>query len=70
MSTDAPELLTMKEAGGVLRVHHRTVRTWAKQGLLEEVRLGPHLVRVTARSVADMVHEGRLAALECSALAT
>jgi len=35
-----PELITLKEACGVLRVHPNTLRQWDKKGILIAVRFG------------------------------
>ena len=34
------ELLTLKEASGVLKVHPNTLRDWDKKGILIAVRIG------------------------------
>lgn len=44
-------LLRREEAAERLRVSSRTVRRYGKTGLLEERRVGPRLVMVTAESV-------------------
>lgn len=35
-----PELLTIKEACEILKVHPNTLRQWDKKGILEAVRFG------------------------------
>ncbi|MBU3979422.1 helix-turn-helix domain-containing protein [Patescibacteria group bacterium] len=35
-----PELLTMKETCGLLKVHANTLRQWDKNGVLKAVRFG------------------------------
>lgn len=42
MKTDEkiPELLTMKETCGLLKVHANTLRQWDKKGILKAVRFG------------------------------
>lgn len=34
------ELLTLKEAANVLKVHPNTLRAWDKKGILKAVRIG------------------------------
>lgn len=34
------ELLTLKEAANVLKVHPNTLRDWDKKGMLKAVRIG------------------------------
>lgn len=38
--TKLPELLTLKEAAGLLHCHPNTLRNWDKNGTLVAVRLG------------------------------
>lgn len=52
--TKEDRLISVNEAAWLLSVHTRTIRNWAMDGLLEERRLGPHLVRVTLRSVRSL----------------
>lgn len=41
MSLDQlPELLTLKEATELLRVHPNTLRNWERAGFIEAVRIG------------------------------
>jgi excisionase family DNA binding protein len=35
-----PELLTLKEACGILRCHPNTLRQWDKKGILNAIRFG------------------------------
>lgn len=35
-----PELLTIKEACAILKVHPNTLRQWDKKGILEAIRFG------------------------------
>lgn len=35
-----PELLTLSEAAGVLKVHPNTLRKWDRKGVLKAVRFG------------------------------
>jgi len=39
------ELLTLKEAAHILKVHPNTLRVWDKKGLLVAVRIGEKRVR-------------------------
>lgn len=38
--TDIPELLTLKEACEILKVHPNTLRQWDEKGILKAVRFG------------------------------
>lgn len=40
-----PELITLKEASEVLKVHPNTLRAWDTKGILVAVRLGERRVR-------------------------
>ena len=44
-NTKLPELITLKEACEVLKVHPNTMRAWDKKGILVAVRLGERRVR-------------------------
>lgn len=44
---DISELLTLKEAGKILKVHPGTLRRWDTEGLLKAVRIG------TRRGIGD-----------------
>ena len=35
-----PELITLKEASEILKVHPNTLRAWGKKGILVAVRIG------------------------------
>lgn len=37
---DLPELITLKEASGILKVHRNTLRQWDEKGILRAVRFG------------------------------
>lgn len=39
------ELLTLKEAAHILKVHPNTLRVWDKKGILKAVRIGVKKVR-------------------------
>lgn len=43
--TDIPELITLKEASEILKVHPNTLRLWDKNGILPAVRIGEKKVR-------------------------
>jgi hypothetical protein len=49
-----PRLLTREDAAGVFDVSEKTIARWGRTGLLEERRIGPRLVRVTAESVEHL----------------
>ena len=40
-----PELITLKEACSLLKVHPNTLRAWDKKGILPAVRIGERRVR-------------------------
>ena len=40
MKNEIPELLTMKEASDLLKVHPNTLRQWDRKGILKAVRFG------------------------------
>lgn len=54
-----PALLDRDEVARRLRVSVRTVRRWGRDGLLEERRVGPRLVRVTESSVEALIRAGK-----------
>jgi len=43
--TDIPELITLKQACEILKVHPNTLRQWDNKGILKAVRLGVKKVR-------------------------
>lgn len=51
-------LLSRGEAAERLRVSERTVRRYGASGLLDEVKVGPRLVKVTAESVERLIRAG------------
>lgn len=57
---DGP-LLSREEVAERLRISERTVRRYGKLGLLEERKVGPRLVRVTAESVEQLLRGGAAA---------
>lgn len=58
---DLVSLLNRGEAAKSLHVSERTVRRYGKAGLLDERRIGPRLVRITAESVEALKQGGRAA---------
>jgi excisionase family DNA binding protein len=55
-ATGRMPLLTPDEVAAELRVTTRTVRRWARAGLLEQVQLGGRLVRYTPDSIEALIH--------------
>jgi len=45
MKDKIPELITLKEACEILKVHPNTLRAWDKKGILKAVRIGVKKVR-------------------------
>lgn len=62
MTDSAPVLLDRGEAAERLHVSERTVRRWGRAGLLDDRRVGPRLVKVTAESVERLIRAGKGAA--------
>jgi excisionase family DNA binding protein len=54
-----PELLDRDEAAERLHVSLRTVRRYGRAKLIEERRIGPRLVKVTAESVEALIRAGK-----------
>lgn len=44
-SDELPELVTLKEACDLLKVHPNTLRAWDKKGILLAVRIGEKRIR-------------------------
>ncbi len=44
-NTKIPELITLKEACEILKVHPNTLRIWDKKGILTAVRIGEKRIR-------------------------
>jgi excisionase family DNA binding protein len=42
---ELPELITLKEAATILKVHPNTLRSWDKNGILPAVRIGEKKAR-------------------------
>lgn len=51
-------MLRRSAVAQVFDVHPETVRRWAAAGLLDERRVGPRSVRVTAESVEALIRDG------------
>ncbi len=49
--TDTPRPGTDREAAAILRCHPRTVKRYARRGLLREIRIGTRRVRYDLRAV-------------------
>ncbi len=45
MKDQIPELITLKEASEILKVHPNTLRAWDNKGILKAVRIGVKKVR-------------------------
>ena len=58
---DLVPLIDRGEAATRLHVSERTVRRYGKAGLLDERRIGPRLIRVTAASVEALKQGPRAA---------
>lgn len=44
-NTNIPELITLKKACQILKVHPNTLRSWDNKGILKAIRLGIKRVR-------------------------
>lgn len=44
-NTKIPELITLKEASTILKVHPNTLRAWDQKGILIAVRIGEKGIR-------------------------
>ena len=42
---DLPELITLREAADILKVHPNTLRLWDKKGILVAIRIGEKGIR-------------------------
>jgi excisionase family DNA binding protein len=62
MKTDnkIPELLTMKETCGLLKVHANTLRQWDKKGILKAVRFGARRDRRYKKSDVQKLIETKI----------
>ncbi len=45
MTSNAAELLTIKQVSEMLQVHPNTLRQWEKKGILSPVRISARIVR-------------------------
>ncbi len=45
LGQEVPELITLKEACEILKVHPNTLRQWDKNGVLPAIRIGTKRVR-------------------------
>lgn len=54
-------LLDRSEAAARLHVSRRTVERYEQRGLLDPVRVGPKLIRVTLASVEALIRAGKAA---------
>lgn len=52
------ELLRRREVAAQIHASESTVRRYGRDGILEEVRIGPGIVRVKASSVARLIENG------------
>jgi excisionase family DNA binding protein len=44
-TTKLPELITLRQAADILKVHPNTLRAWDKKGILKAVRIGEKKIR-------------------------
>ena len=51
----APNLLTTHEVAKLFGVHPQTVRRWARDGRLREIRPGPLTVRFSAEDIRSLI---------------
>jgi excisionase family DNA binding protein len=58
-ASDRTPLLTADEVAAELRVTPRTVRRWARDGLIEPIHLGGRLVRYAPGAVEALIRSGR-----------
>ncbi len=58
MSTDAPRLLTYREAAEILGVVDRTIYNLVRRGVLPAVRFGGN-VRIDPRDLADFIEAAK-----------
>lgn len=49
------DLLTVREAAGLLKVSAVTIRRWLKQGRLPAQRVGPKAIRISRRDLAALM---------------
>ena len=68
-NTIAPELLTLKEACNMLRVHPNTLRNWEREGKIQAVRIGSRRDRRFTRASLSSVYNGVLSTINTPAFA-
>lgn len=56
-----PELLTLKEACTLLRVHPNTLRNWERDGKIQAVRIGTRRDRRFTKESLVQVYQGVMA---------
>lgn len=59
-NTTMPELLTLKEACDLLRVHPNTLRNWERDGKIQAIRIGTRRDRRFTKDSLLQVYEGAL----------
>ena len=52
--TEIPELISLKEACEILKVHANTLRNWDRKGILKAVRIGEKKIRRYYFSFTDI----------------
>lgn len=64
-----PELLTLKEACEVLRVHPNTLRNWEREGKISAIRIGSRRDRRFTKESLFKIYEGALSPIQTPAFA-
>lgn len=60
-TTEIPELLTLLEAGELLKVHVNTLRAWDRKSMLVAVRLGERrLMRYRKKDIIKLLDQRKL----------
>lgn len=56
---DSPaiELFTPEEAAQILKVQHRTIMEWLRQGRLKGIKLGGKLWRIPKQALLDFIEQ-------------
>lgn len=52
------DLLTVRQVADLLQVDRRTVQRWIESGMLPAYRVGPVLLRVSARALEAFLRDG------------
>lgn len=52
-----PELLTLQEACGMLKVHPNTLRQWDKNGTLPAIRISPRMRRYRKEDIMKLLNQ-------------